>query len=171
MPTCATITQCLPMVTLWAICTRLSIFVPSPISVSRPLPRSMRVGADLDVVADDHAPELRHLEMALRPHREAEPILPDAHAGVEDDPVTEHYVRQAHMGGDRAVPTDAHTLSNHAAGADPRARSDLRLGPTTAPGSTPTPSPSRAVGWIRREGTRRSRRSSTAVAAPPGRAA
>ena len=72
--------------------------------------------------------------MALRPHREAEPILPDAHAGVEDDPVTEHYVRQAHMGGDRAVPTDAHTLSNHAAGADPRARSDLRLRPDDGAG-------------------------------------
>src|SRR3954469_14892316 len=40
-----------------------------------------RVGPDLDVVADDHAPELRHLDMALRPHRIAEPILPDAHAG------------------------------------------------------------------------------------------
>ena len=38
------------------------------------------------------------------------------------------------MGGDRAVPTDAHTLSNHAAGADPRARSDLRLRPDDGAG-------------------------------------
>ena len=30
MPLWATITQCRPMTTLWAICTRLSIFVPSP---------------------------------------------------------------------------------------------------------------------------------------------
>ena len=40
MPTWATITQWRPITTLWAIWTRLSIFVPSPITVSRLAPRS-----------------------------------------------------------------------------------------------------------------------------------
>src|SRR5580704_10380055 len=43
MPVCAAIRQCRPMLTLWAICTRLSILLPSPIIVSRIEPRSMVV--------------------------------------------------------------------------------------------------------------------------------
>src|SRR5439155_15179071 len=39
--------QCLPMVTLWPIWTWLSILVPSPITVSRRLPRSMVVPAPI----------------------------------------------------------------------------------------------------------------------------
>ena len=69
MPICATITQCRPIATLWAIWTRLSILVPSPITVSRLAPRSIvRVGADLDIVLDDDAADLRHLDVACRPH-------------------------------------------------------------------------------------------------------
>ena len=34
IPTCATITESSPISTLWAICTKLSIFVPLPITVS-----------------------------------------------------------------------------------------------------------------------------------------
>src|SRR5215813_1075761 len=40
------------------------------------------VGADLHVVLDDHPADLRHLEMPLRAHGEAEPVLADAHAGM-----------------------------------------------------------------------------------------
>ena len=51
-------------------------------TVSRLAPRSMvGVGADLDVVLDDDAADLRHLEMPLRAHGEAEAVLPDPHAG------------------------------------------------------------------------------------------
>ena len=90
MPTWATITQWRPMTTLWAICTRLSILVPSPITVSRLAPRSIvRVGADLDVVLDDDAADLRHLEVPLRPHGEAEAVLPDAHARMQDHAVAD----------------------------------------------------------------------------------
>ena len=41
MPTCETIRQCRPIETLCPICTRLSILVPSPMTVSRVAPRSM----------------------------------------------------------------------------------------------------------------------------------
>src|SRR5271156_2843574 len=41
MPTCPAIKQCRPMRTLCAICTRLSILVPSPMTVSRVEPRSI----------------------------------------------------------------------------------------------------------------------------------
>ena len=50
--------QVRPTLTLWPICTWLSILVPSPTVVSAMVPRSMQaVGADLDVVADHHRPE------------------------------------------------------------------------------------------------------------------
>ena len=107
MPTWATITQWRPMTTLWAIWTRLSILVPSPITVSRLAPRStVRVGADLHVVLDDDAADLRHLEVALRPHGEAEAVLADAHARMEDDPVAEEGMGDRHVGADRAVAAD-----------------------------------------------------------------
>ena len=39
-----------------------------------------RIGADLDVVLDDDPADLRHLEVALAAHGEAEAVLADAHA-------------------------------------------------------------------------------------------
>src|SRR5215203_6634367 len=88
-----------------------------------------RVRADLDIVADDHAPELRHLEVALRPHHVAEAILADAHAGVEDDAVAEHRVADGDLRGDGAVAADADTRPDDAVGADARPRPDLGPGP------------------------------------------
>ena len=90
IPACATITQWRPIITLWPICTRLSILVPSPITVSRCAPRSIvRVGADLDIVLDDDAADLRHFEVPSRPHGEAETVLSDPHAGMDDDAVAD----------------------------------------------------------------------------------
>ena len=48
-----------------------------------------RAGADLDVVLNDHAPDLRHFHVALRTEGEAEPVLPDVDAGVDDDAVAD----------------------------------------------------------------------------------
>ena len=54
------------MWTLCAICTRLSIFVPSPMTVSPKAPRSIvTAGADFHFVLHDHAAELRNLDVAL----------------------------------------------------------------------------------------------------------
>ena len=48
-----------------------------------------RAGADLDVVLDDDAPDLRHLEMPAGPEREAETVLSDVRAGMDDDAVAD----------------------------------------------------------------------------------
>ena len=48
-----------------------------------------RVGADLDVVLNDDAAHLRHLQMPARAEREAETVLADAHARMQDDAVAE----------------------------------------------------------------------------------
>ena len=47
MPTCDTRKQCFPTRTLWPICTRLSIFVPSPMTVSPSAARSIVVPAPI----------------------------------------------------------------------------------------------------------------------------
>ena len=47
MPVCEAIRQWRPTETLCAICTRLSIFVPSPMTVSRVEPRSIVVFAPI----------------------------------------------------------------------------------------------------------------------------
>ena len=53
-----------------------------------------RVGADLDVVLDDDAADLRNFEVPLRPHGEAETVLADAHARMEDHAVADESVRR-----------------------------------------------------------------------------
>src|SRR5262245_57729791 len=43
------------------------------------------IGADLGVLAEQDAPELRHLDVAPAIGREAKPVLADAHAGIDGD--------------------------------------------------------------------------------------
>ena len=97
------------------------------------------VGADLHVVLDDHAPDLRHLQMPLRSHGEAEAVLADAHAGMEDDPVADEGVGNGHVGGDRAVPADLHLGADHGMGADQGAGADLRMRADDGAGIDPDP--------------------------------
>ena len=85
------------------------------------------VGADLHVVLDDHSPDLRHLQMPLRSHGEAEAVLADAHTGMEDDPIADEGVGNGHVGGNRAVPTDLHLRTDHGMGPDQGAGSDFRM--------------------------------------------
>ena len=62
MPTCAMIRHSRPMRTLCAICTRLSIFVPGADDrVVDAAAVDRRVRADLDVVLDDAAADMRNL--------------------------------------------------------------------------------------------------------------
>ena len=64
MPTWLTIRLCLPIWQLWPICTWLSILVPSPTRVVTERAAVDRgAGADLNVVADGHRAELRHLDV------------------------------------------------------------------------------------------------------------
>src|SRR5271166_550233 len=45
--------------------------------------------ADFDVVLNDDPADLRHLEMPARPQSEAEPVLADVRAGMDDDAVAD----------------------------------------------------------------------------------
>ena len=120
------------------------------IAAGAPVDRGVR--ADLHIVLDDDAPDLRHLEVALRPHGEAEPVLADPDARMKDDPVAEIGVGDGHIGGDGAVPADPDVGTDDRMGADQRAGPISACGPTTAPGSTRTPCSSLADGWTKEPG-------------------
>src|SRR5664279_4941971 len=49
-------------------------------------------GADFDIVLNDDAPDLRHLEVALSSHHEAEAVLTDLAARMNDDAIPEQRV-------------------------------------------------------------------------------
>ena len=87
-----------------------------------------RPGADLDVVLDDDAADLRHLEMAAGTEREAEAVLADMDAGVDDDAVADQRAGDSRLGADDAVAADAHARADNGVGADQRAGADLRPG-------------------------------------------
>ncbi len=130
MPTWATITQWRPITTLWAICTRLSILVPSPITVSRLAPRSIVLLAPISTSSWMMTrPDLRHLQMPLRAHGEAEAVLADADAGMKDHPVAEKGVRDGGVGADGAIPADPDAGADDRMRADEAAGADLRVGP------------------------------------------
>src|SRR5260221_13601318 len=103
-----------------------------------------RVGADVDVVVDDHSAELGNpLESEARRH-EAEAGLADTHPRRHPDPSPDQRVADRHPGADAAVlaqhtPGPAHGLradvaagteldpgADHRRGIDPAARSDAR---------------------------------------------
>src|SRR3990172_696364 len=86
-------------------------------------------GADLDVVLDDDASDLRHLEMALGSHYEAEAILPDLAARMNDDAVADQRGGDRRPGADRAIAPDPHPGPNHGSGSDHAAGADLGARP------------------------------------------
>src|SRR3954454_4815393 len=84
-----------------------------------------RIGADLDVVLDDDAPDLRHLAVTAPAHGEAETVLPGLHPGVQDDAIADKGVEQGHVRPDRATPADPHLRPDHGLRADHRAGANL----------------------------------------------
>ena len=131
MPVCEAIRQCRPTMTLCAICTRLSILVPSPMMVSRVEPRSIvRICTDFDVVLDDDAARLRDFLMALRTGQIAKAVLTDARARIDDDAIANQGMQDCSAGANRTVAPDAdirpdhRACSNHSAGADLGVRPD-----------------------------------------------
>ena len=101
------------------------------------------IGADLAVVADHHAAELRHVEPAAGFHRQAETGGADHRARMHD-----HALAQADAGdqgdardqfaagADDAVVADHAARADHGTGFDAAARADADEGPMCAPGST-----------------------------------
>src|SRR5262249_33530324 len=85
-------------------------------------------GADLDVVLNDDAPDLRNLKMPACPHQKAEPVLPDAAARMDDHPVSDQRVRDRRPGPDVAVASDANARPHNHVGCYPGPGSDLGVG-------------------------------------------
>ncbi len=106
-----------------------------------------RVGADVDVVLDDDAAHLRHLEMPLRAHGKAEAVLADAGPGVEDDAVADEGVHDGRSGPMVACPRPIATRYPMTAPAAMRVPRPMRAsGPMIAPGSISAPSSITAEG-------------------------
>ena len=142
------IRQWRPMLTLCAIWTRLSILVPSPMTVSRVEPRSIVVLAPISTSSWMMTRrDLRDLLMPARRRQIAEAVLADARAGMDDHAVADQRVNDRGAGADRAVAADARprARSRRPARSAFRRRSRPR-GPITASGSTVTPASSRAEG-------------------------
>jgi len=98
------------------------------------------IGADLHVVADHHAPDLRHLDPASFVHRNPEAVGADDYAGMEDNAVADHaFAVDSDVGikprsaADDSPVADEAAGADHAAGANHRrplhhgARADLRI--------------------------------------------
>ena len=113
------------------------------------------VGADLDVVLDDDAADLRHLRDArAAPGTIAEAVLADARAGMDDDAVADQRMHQRGAGADRAVAADAHAGPDHGVRRRSRVPAPISApGPITAPGSTrDARSPAAPTAWTRAPG-------------------
>ncbi len=63
--------------------------------------------------------------MARRPHHEAETVLADANAGMDDDAVADQRIHQRNARTDRAIAADAHPGTDDGIGPDHRAGADL----------------------------------------------
>src|SRR5579872_677638 len=88
-----------------------------------------RAGADLDIVLNDDAADLRHFRVAARPHGEAESVLADMDAGMDDDAVADQGAENRRAGADGAVAPDPDVRANDGVGADHRSGADFRAGP------------------------------------------
>src|SRR5882724_7701791 len=84
-----------------------------------------RIGADFDVVLDDHTSNLGNLVGSARASHIAKAILPNGTAGVDDDPVADQGMHDRGIGPDRAVATDADLRPNDRPGPDHGPAADL----------------------------------------------
>src|SRR6201999_1488477 len=68
------------------------------------------IGAELDIVLDDHAAELRHAQQSLGAGHEAEAGIADGDARPEHDARSDDRVGDRAVGTDGAVVADPHAL-------------------------------------------------------------
>src|SRR5882757_6733551 len=75
-------------------------------------------GANLDIVLNDHAPDLGHFEMPPRPKGEPEAVLSDMCAGMNDHAIADQRGEDRGRGANEAITTDAHFRTDDSIGAD-----------------------------------------------------
>ncbi len=83
--------------------------------------------ADLDPVLDDDPSGLRYLQVPLRAHHVAEPVLANAAAGMDDDVIANQRTKHRRICPDIAVPADPDPRPDHGAGPDHRSRPDFNV--------------------------------------------
>src|SRR3954471_2308409 len=76
------------------------------------------IGADLDIVAQNHTAKLGGGQEAVWADAEAEPLLADAGARVDIHPGTEHGVADAGIGANAAVGAEHDAAAEHRPGSD-----------------------------------------------------
>src|SRR5690606_36403621 len=86
------------------------------------------IGPDFNVILNDHAADLGDLEVPPRSHREAEAVLADPDARMEDDSVADQRVRQRHSWPDKAIPPDSYAIANQRSRGHGRSLADPGLG-------------------------------------------
>src|SRR5262249_7856915 len=86
------------------------------------------IGANLDIVLDDHAADLRHLYVSGLARQIAEAVLTDARARVNDDAVTDERMLDRRSGANRAIAPNTNVRADHGIRADKGAAADLRSG-------------------------------------------
>src|SRR5262249_7142823 len=88
-----------------------------------------RVRTDLDMAANQNASDLRYLDVAAWSHGEAEAILADAYAGMDDHIVAHNRVHERRAGADVAGLTEDHAVAHHGIRSDCRPVSDGGFAP------------------------------------------
>ena len=119
MPVWATITQWRP--TTHVVPDLHQIINFGPLADDRILKRPTvdgGVGPDLNVILYDHAANLRHFEVPPAAHGEAEPVLADARACVQDHPVADERVRNGRQRAHVAVAPNRDPVAYHGAGGE-----------------------------------------------------
>src|SRR6185436_6255343 len=87
-----------------------------------------RIGADLHIVTDHDAADLRHLQAPFgAAHGKAEAVLADARASVDDDTVADHGMGEAGAGADVAIAAQHRTVADDGACGDYGAAPDHGL--------------------------------------------
>ena len=84
------------------------------------------VGADLDIILDQDAAQLRNLEVPVRAGRKPKPVLADAGAGMNGNPLADKATGQAHVRADGAFLSNDDASAYDRIGADVTVGADLR---------------------------------------------
>src|SRR5215510_6109940 len=77
-----------------------------------------RACAYLDVVLNNHAADLRDLEVSLTAHHVTGAVLTDLATGMDDDPIADQSIAQAGSGSDRAIASYPHIGADYGVCAD-----------------------------------------------------
>src|SRR6476469_7044800 len=78
-------------------------------------------GPYLDVVLNNHEPDLRDFDVTASPHDESEAVLAHLAPGMNDDPITEQRVADGRSRADRTVASYSHVCADDCFFYDPGA--------------------------------------------------